>query len=70
MEASKAEPTAKLALKLTADSWGDIMDAFPILALSFMAHFNMLSVGSSSAPMNPRFTYPNCTTYIHTYIRV
>lgn len=44
MQAAEANPSATKALKLSASSWDDIMDAFPILALAFMAHFNILSV--------------------------
>ncbi|CAM9164895.1 unnamed protein product [Ectocarpus sp. 8 AP-2014] len=46
VEANQEDPTAKLGLKLNADSWGDIMEAFPIFCLSFQCHFNILSVHS------------------------
>eukprot|EP00752_Nemacystus_decipiens_P011549 g10255.t1 len=46
VQANNLDPTAKLALKLNADSWGDIFEAFPILCLSFLCHFNILSVHS------------------------
>lgn len=44
IQANNIDPAAKLALKLNADSWGDILEAFPILCLSFQCHFNILSV--------------------------
>lgn len=44
VEANELDPMASQALKLSADSWGDLMEAFPIVSLAFMGHFNMLSV--------------------------
>ncbi|CAN0387418.1 unnamed protein product, partial [Hapterophycus canaliculatus] len=44
VQANEEDPSAKLELKLTADSWGDIFQAFPIICLSFLCHFNILSV--------------------------
>ncbi|CAN0279693.1 unnamed protein product, partial [Scytosiphon promiscuus] len=44
VQANEDDPSAKMELKLTADSWGDIFQAFPILCLSFLCHFNILSV--------------------------
>lgn len=44
VQANQGDPTAKLELKLSADSWGDILEAFPIFCLSFLCHFNILSV--------------------------
>eukprot|EP00903_Cladosiphon_okamuranus_P022166 g20383.t3 len=46
VEANNMNPAARLQLKLNADSWGDIFEAFPILCLSFLCHFNILSVHS------------------------
>lgn len=47
VKAGKENPFASNQLKLCADSWGDIMEALPILSLAFMAHFNILSVSAS-----------------------
>ncbi|CAM9315807.1 unnamed protein product [Ascophyllum nodosum] len=46
IEANDNNPEARLGLKLTADSWGDVFEAFPILSLAYMCHFNILSVHS------------------------
>ncbi|CAN0254019.1 unnamed protein product, partial [Scytosiphon promiscuus] len=44
VQANENDPSAKMELKLSADSWGDIFQAFPIICLSFLCHFNILSV--------------------------
>ena len=54
VEANDLDPAAKLGLKLSADSWGDIFEAFPILCLSFLCHFNILSVRAKTKKKTER----------------
>ncbi|CAM9250564.1 unnamed protein product, partial [Choristocarpus tenellus] len=46
VEKNNQEPQARAEIKLVADNWGDVMEAFPILSLAYLCHFNMLSVQS------------------------
>ncbi|CAM9573705.1 unnamed protein product [Discosporangium mesarthrocarpum] len=46
VEYNNKNPGATMDLKLVADNWGDVMEAFPIMSLAYMCHLNMLSVHS------------------------